>query len=970
MGLRVSRAAPGKGERRVVSVLFADVAGFTRMSERYDPEVLTRMLNELFRQQSEVVGRYDGTVDKFIGDAAMVLFGAPVAHEDDAARAVACARELLAILPRVNATCAERFGWDPHFALHMGIATGLVVAGWIGTETRGGYSVIGDAVNVSSRLADLAQPGEILIGESTAGLLPPHGPVAATLFDTLPVKGKSEPLRVYRVVEREQAAPADYGELCPFVGRETSLHGLLETLTGLRSGRGGAVVIRGPAGVGKSRLVREALARLEGQPGAVAVHAGRGISYGSVAPWYPWSAVLRTLLPELEDDASGGAPVPPRDALAEVVSGVFEARELGEAERFRESVFVGTAAALRQAAERRPQIIVFEDAQWADATSCALLARLAPLCEEAPVALIALTRGDEAPLGPAALEIPLGPLAPAVAAALVDETSRRLGGVESPIQARVVERSGGIPLFVEELLRHVVANPGTTDPPTSLRGLVSARLDRAPPAVRERLEVASVFARDIDPALVDALLGRTDEAAWRALTDAGELQLVDRDGAPRLRFGNSLSQDIVYHTMLISRREELHLQLAELLERDAAGIRANLHRLGWHYERAGRPASAGRYWLRAADQAVSVHANVEALELYGRAIALTERPEVRDLGDLRFEARGRRARLLMEMGRGAEAVAEIEAMTEECARAGDETRVAELLSRRAYLAYQLGDGPGILEYARRALVIAGRLGEPEVLALALRQLGIAHEFAGRFEAAERAYLWLLDTNPEPSMLIRVYNSLGEIGRQSGRYEAAVKWYERSHQIYQTQHPGAVYYSYLNNLGATHVSLGQHERARRLLTEAIDERIRSGALAFLSESYYYRGLSWLLEGVEDQAVADAREALRLATLHQQTEMMGLSLRLGAQVVGAWPSRAREGLPESAESGLRASIATLKDAGKRHEEARSWWALGKFLGSAGGREGAAEALDTALQIFDTLELAVLAAAVRADREALGA
>ena len=282
-----------RGERKLVTILFADISGFTSLAERMDPETVRDLMNSCFEELVPIIARYEGTVDKFTGDGVMALFGAPVAHEDDAQRAL---RAALDMREAVEEFAAER---DLELGVHFGANTGLVIAGGIGSRERQEYSVMGDAVNLARRLEEASARDEILVGPDTHRLTQ-----AIFEFDALTpvhVKGKEEPVSVHKLLA-PRAAPARErgipGLVSPLVGREAELLALSEALESLRAGVGGVVTVVGEAGLGKSRLVAELREKqLEG-PAAGWVHwvEGRCLSYGSSIAYLVWLEVVRRLL--------------------------------------------------------------------------------------------------------------------------------------------------------------------------------------------------------------------------------------------------------------------------------------------------------------------------------------------------------------------------------------------------------------------------------------------------------------------------------------------------------------------------------------------------------------------------------------------------------------------------------------------------------------------------------------------------
>ena len=973
-----------RGERRVVTVLFADVVGFTKLAEQYDAETLTEMMNRIFERFGAVVRRYEGVVDKFIGDAAMILFGAPRSHEDDAERAVLTARDMLALLPAVNEDLRANLALTTDVRIHVGIATGLVVAGSVGNEEGGGYTVMGDAVNLASRLVDLAPPSEIYISEATYRLV--SGRVRGDVVQTLQVKGKNEPTTVYRVTGADPAAGDSRGLssfYSPLVGREEDLDLLRQSLSALAEGRGGFVSIEGPPGVGKSRLVRDCLTELDAAGITTRTHLGRCISYGRSVPYYPWSQILTSLLTE----SIMHRLVPDQLAVLQQVStGAFGSRTPAEAEKHRETVFWSMARLIESASQSRPRLLVLEDMHWADATSLELAISLLPILSDHRVMLVLVYRSDpksdlssriRSTDSRSGTHLTLAPLEPEATLRLVENLTCNIAGMTPDLRSRIAERSEGVPLFVEEILRSYVesgtlvqeaglwrlqagrSGAGAASVPTTLHSLLAARIDRIAPNLRSRLELASVIGTEFDPRLVDRLLRFSpDGAAWSELAEAGEVEVAPDPGGgrDRMRFSHILTHEVIYNTMLRSRRQELHSRVAESLEADRQS-EENAHALAWHLEQAGQPEKAAPYWLSAASQARGLYANQEALELYDQAIRVAPSAEVAR------EALVKKADLLRLMGRTDEAASTLDRLIEMARARQDAAFEAEMLAERANSAYQCGDGPGILRYAKLAMDRGRQVGHSRALVHPLRMVGVAHEFAGHYDEAYATYRKLLEiaeTFEDKPHVRNTYNSLGEIARAAGNYQEALEWYEKSAAMHPDGKSGLVF---LNNTGAALVGLGEFDRGIERLSRCIEERQRRGHVSFLSEAFFYRGVANLGRSRLMEAVTDAQEAYRASRENGEQEMEALSLRLGAMVMQAGGSFVFEG-GASADAALRASVDILHEVGKRVEEAHSRWQLGRLLIRTGNPAEGATELRAAGDLFAGSGLASLAEKVGAE------
>lgn len=935
-------------EHRVVTVLFADVCGFTALVDSLDAETLTHMLNRLFAHFSAVVGRYDGFVDKFIGDAALVLFGAPVAHEDSSERAVRTARDLMQSLISVNAECAREYGVNPSFQIHIGIATGRVVAGWLGTPERGGYTVIGPAANLASRLCDMSLPMQVVVCENTAnalrGTFPTH-PFQAT------VDGQSR--RLHRVmVNDERASPAWPQPY--FVGRRKPLEALKRNVSGLRHGRGGFLVVTGKAGIGKTRLVEAALGAC---PGPIDIaQASRFDTTSPLSLFIPMVGRWLKAIPEDERATLQG-----HQWLLDLASGNYGKRPVPDAEQFRTTALDALAGLVVAVMRGKPRTLIVDNVQWADATSRTALDSIRKLTAEYPLLVIVVGRVDPRIASLRAdHHWQVGPLSDDDLVVLIRASARTGKGGDHVLTAaeveRIAKRSGGVPLFAEELARHAVMNPDDdeTVSPT-IHSLVAARHDAMPPQSRVRLELASVFMRFFEPAAVDELAGLPyDPEAWASLEASGDV-VVEQAGSEMVqyRLGHPMAQEVLYDTMLRQRRRELHAEIGDRLA--ASEEMVPRHALAWHMERAGRNAEAAAAWLEAAAQAVCLFANIEALNLYERAAALA------DEGEVVTRSAVAQAQLLSRMGRLNEAGTILESVGDDADARGDLASKSWAYAERAFVAYRSGDAAAIARFADVALRAARDVGDRKLVAAALRQVGISHEFAGRYGPAERAYREVLAQERElmtSAYLVGVYNSLGEIARQSERPDVALMWYDKSQRVFERTQPGALNVVGFGNRGAALVALKRHEQARPLLLEAISEQVRTGYRSHMAEPLCYLAQSLASTGEAEGARERLATAMDLARENGEKEMQALTLQTLGHLLelGVAPL---DGEPSTSREAYAAAAAQFADSGKRVALARCLTDLSRADGADGDMDTAATHLQEAIAHFEALDLQVLAA-----------
>jgi class 3 adenylate cyclase/tetratricopeptide (TPR) repeat protein len=662
------------GERKLVTVMFADISGFTALSEKMDPESVRDMMNACFERLVPIIEKYEGTVDKFIGDGIMALFGAPVTHENDPERALRAALDMLKALTGFN---TER---NLNLGLHFGINTGPVIAGGIGTGERQEYSVMGDTVNVASRLEDVSERGEILVGPDTYRLTAPLFEFKA--LELVKVKGKAEPVPVYRVLGAK-AKPKrarwleTQGISSPLVGRDAEFAAITGCVERLLNGQGGIVSIIGEAGVGKSRLmaeVRRHIASAEGHPPSLWLE-GRTLSFGQVISYWPFQEILWQYVGISEDDseaevwhklesrvtalfAEDTAEVLPYLAslLTLEVKGEYAERvKYLDGEAMHRQVFLVSRRFFERLAQAKPVVLVFEDLHWVDESSALLLEHLLPLTERAPLLLCGVSRPD--PKTPAArlreiatkdyadryAEIRLASLSQIDSAQLV----RNLMASEtlSPrVQEMIIRKAEGNPFFLEEIIRSLIdvgavirdpatglwratARVETITIPDTIQGVVMARVDRLDEDVRQVLRTSAVIGRTFLYRVLRAI-AEADRELDRHLAELQALEFIrEKQRMPELEyiFKHALAQEATYESILLQKRRELHAQVGRVIEALFADRLEEFYSLlAYHYARAEVWGKAHDYLLKAGDQAGQVAADAEALAHYEQALAAYE----------------------------------------------------------------------------------------------------------------------------------------------------------------------------------------------------------------------------------------------------------------------------------------------------------------------------------------------------------
>jgi class 3 adenylate cyclase len=537
-------AAHLAGERKIVTVLFLDVVGSTSLAENMDPEDWTLIMNGAFDRLSPIIiVNYEGAIARLLGDAILAFFGAPIAHEDDPVRAVRASLDLLEESRKYAQEIRARHGIE--FAVRIGLNTGPVVVGDVGSNLKFEYTAMGDAVNLAARMQAAARPMTALISENTYRFVAPIFDV--TDLGQIEVKGKAEPVRVYEV-QKPKAQPGRMRGLAglesPMVGRDPELTSLLQLSAAVSAGLGRAAVIIGEPGLGKSRLIAEwksAAQAAAGGPRTARWAEGRCLSYGQNLPYHLLSDVLQSLV------GAGGVDDKPEQAaalrqlvadvlgpddgpevflyLAHLLSLPLDAEaqsriEMLEPQARQNQYLASLRQLLRALAQRQPLVLVLDDIHWADPSSTDLLTRLLPLISEAPIMLCLVTRPDRdahgwklvaaarEKLGAGLTEINLNPLNEADSRQLVSNLLE-IESLPDNIRSLILKKAEGNPFFVEEVIRMLIDRgaiykQGTSwaagkeisaiEIPDNLQGLLLARIDRLPDDVKRTLRVASVIA--------------------------------------------------------------------------------------------------------------------------------------------------------------------------------------------------------------------------------------------------------------------------------------------------------------------------------------------------------------------------------------------------------------------------------------------------------------------------------------------
>jgi class 3 adenylate cyclase/tetratricopeptide (TPR) repeat protein len=1007
----VSQTPRDDAERKQVTVLFADVSGSMDLAEQRDPEEWRQIIQRFFSILADAVERFEGTVDKFTGDGIMAVFGAPIAHEDHARRACYAA---LRMLEDVSGYAAElRRGPGLNFSTRIGINSGEVVAGAIGSEGGGDYTAIGHTVGLAQRMEALAEPGRAYLTEHTAALA--RGFLDLSDLGEFEIKGASEPVGVFELAGIGQARSrldlAGERGLSRFVGRAEEMAALEAALERAQGGDGGAVALVAEPGVGKSRLSLEFVqrARTEG----VEVFEAQAQAHGRTIPFLPVLQMLRSFFgigdhePEqLAREKIAGRSLLLDSGFAEDLPLMFDF--LGVPDPDRPVPQMSAEARQRALAEivcrlvhvpgrRKTLALVFEDLHWIDEASNAMLAQLVESIQGTNTLALLNFRPEYTPPwpeSPAYEAIALAPLGGEDTRELLRDLAGEdpsLDGLDEPIH----ERTQGNPFFIEEIVRelaesgHLEGERGAyrlarpvedAGVPATVQAILAARIDRLDPAAKQLLQVASVVGKEVSgPALgLTAGLDRERiEPVIAALIEAGFLYEAELYPRRVLAFSHPLTREVAYGTQLAASRAATHAAAARALvelEPDRLDELAAL--VAHHMEEGGEGLEAARWYARAGHRAGHSQPR-EALWMWRRVTELTDGlPESEETIPLALFSRMLQLeyawRLGMERGEEEALAAEAVAIAE---RKGDLTALAMLkllIDVRPGVAENTGEW---VADADEAIALADETGEPGLRAAFRGAAAYAHMCAGdldRVEATIEEMLAILGEDPDVGAGIVVSSPMAwalvaksMALRERGRAEEAEELLDEAlREAAERGDPETEGWA-LNTKSAVLADRGEIEAAlavalrNRELTERLgDVFSRTLALSALADVHLVAG-----------EFASALEEIELAERSYREAMPTGGEAEGWR--GVVRARALLGLGRVEEALEQAewAVDTARRRGLRWQLIPGLHTLAQARAAA-GEPGVAEALDEAVEVGSRLGHAMALRRIEEDRAALSA
>jgi class 3 adenylate cyclase/tetratricopeptide (TPR) repeat protein len=650
-----------EGERKQVTVLFADVKGFTSISEKLDPEKVRNLISECLAFFTEEIHRYEGTIAQFLGDGVMALFGAPIAHEDAPRRALYAALAIGDCLKKY-AEKLKKDGID--FKMRIGLNTGLVVVGRIGDDLTMEYTAMGDTVNLASRMESAAEPGTIWVTESTYRLSKDYFDFKA--LGEVEVKGKKEPVKAYQLTgvgrAKTRLGVSVARGLTRFVGRQKELEHLKDRYSQAREGQGQVVGIVGEPGVGKSRLLLEFVRSLPREE--YTYLGGECLQYGSSIPYLPFLEILRAYfgftegeqeflikskleqgIARLDEKLRGFLP-----PLQDILSLKVENKEYLklEPQQRREQAFEALRAILVRESQNKPLILAIDGLQWIDKTSEEFLTYLIGGLASTHILLVLLYRPEYTPLWVSKTyysQVRTDQLPPNMSSDMVQAI---LGGEEvaPALRTLILDRATGNPLFMEELTHSLLENgsikkkdhqyvlskkPSEIQVPETIQGIIAARIDRLQEDLKHTMQVASVIGKDFAYRVLQTITGMQQELkTW--LLNLQELEFIyEKSLFPELEymFKHALTQEVAYNSLLLQRRRAIHESIGKAIEELYPERLGEFYEvLAYHYSAAESWEKAYQYLKLSGDKTLRTHSRWEPIRFYREALeALRKLPE-------------------------------------------------------------------------------------------------------------------------------------------------------------------------------------------------------------------------------------------------------------------------------------------------------------------------------------------------------
>ena len=1007
-----------EGERKLVTVLFADVAHFTSISEKLDPEDVHSIMDGCFKLLMEDIHRYEGTVNQFLGDGIMAIFGAPVTYEDHAQRACHASLAIQMDLIGYGERLKKEHGVD--FNMRIGLNTGKVVVGSIGDDLRMDYTALGDTTNIAFLLQQIAKPGKIILSDRTYRII--KGYFQSEFIGEENLKQREKTVKYYELIhERMKRTRIDVGEeekiLTRFINREEELTMMLDLFERVKNKEGQVICIVGEAGEGKSRLIYEFKKPIDLSEARYL--ESQCISYGNNIPYYPVVEILRKSLDiselnsqedfrknlekrlkRLDEKLLDSGPILFRFLSLETEAEPITASDPKQA---KEMIFETLRLLILSESQVKPIIIVIENLQWMDSISEEFISYLVESIASLPVFLILTYRvGYTHPFGSRSYlrQISLSRFS--------DRESKRIIQALIPDHRLpydfiklILDEAEGNPLYLEEIMKSlterdiIVKDPmgyklakdiKEIEIPETIQEIVLARVDRLEEHSKMTLQAASVIGREFTL----KLLARQEELERRLakyMTDLKHLEFIQEKRLfPEIEymFKNAVTKDVVYSSLLLHHRKELHRKIAEAIERLYWEKNEEyLEMLAYHYLHSDATDKSITYLIKAGKKAKSIYANNEAIEYFRKALNLMgqhkgscdeyRKEAHRELADL-YDLVGDYPQAINHCVEGMKFVSSSAEKAENlrkigmiCEKKGDSVEALkfyeeamDLIAHREYpleagriymnigwLHNRNGDYDRATDFCNRALNIFRQEKSDYETALALNNLAVIHEFHGQWDLAERY-------NKESTQLIKkagdqrklgsFYISLGLLSWKKGSLRKAKNYFKKSLMLMETIGNTLGIANSFSNLGKVYISEGNLNKAFSYLEKSKTMFQKMGTKSKLCQSYIALAEAYIKKGDLEKGKDYCKKGMEIALEAPYPFDQGNIHSLLGQI------EAKE--DGSAEEHFAKSIEIFSSLGRKYELAMVMEQLGQTKINKEQKEDGEKYLKDAGRIFREL------------------
>lgn len=916
-----------EGERRQVTMLFADVTDSTKIGERLDPEEVIDLMNQAFELLCKPVYRYEGLVARLMGDGILAFFGAPVAHENDPERAVRTALDIQEGVKNYAQELKQKKGID--FEVRVGINTGIVVVGDVGSDLRMEYTVMGNAVNIAKRMESAARPGGILISENTYRFVKP-------IFEfidigAIQVKGISEPIEAYEVVglkpERgELRGLALEGIKSKLVGRDQELSKLKAVFNELCAGKGQIVSLIGEMGLGKSRLMAEFKKHtIQNSQKDIIWLEGRAYSYTTAISYWIILEIIRSILEVTAETPEAEVRRKLKEKVEELLPNNWDEvlpylgnllslkleRELEakvkylDAEALRRQIFYSVKELFTKLAEQKPLILIFEDLHWSDRASIELIEQLMSAADVAPIMLCGVFRPLRSELCwrfkiKAEIDFPYR-YTEVILAPLPEKDGQKLlanllqiEGLPENFKAQILNKADGNPFFVEEMIRSLIDSglllqeagrwklTGEVDKitvPNSLQAVIQSRIDQLEEEAKRILQMASVIGRVFLYRVLD-YIAQSEQQLQAAFSKLQRVELIrERNRIPELEyiFKHALTQEVAYENLLLKRRQEYHRRVGECLERIYGNNLDGYYEILAHHYKLGEVwEKALEYNIKAGEKSKRIYANQEAVKYYTQAIEISRLYNL-SLNDLPTIL-ANRGEIYITIGDYNNSERDYQDMISIAQSIGDRNKEGTAYIGLGQVRRLKGKIQEAMDYFKRAYELGQETSDKRIQASSLCRIAALQvntgSLAQALEASKLAYELSLEL-PDKGLMRESLTQIGLVNSVKGDFNEALGSLETALKIAKENEDRAGEAAILNNIGIIHFRTGKYDEAVKFVEAYLKVSREIGNKPAMLGALNNVSYGYMLKGAYDKCLRNTIEALEIAKQMSDKRLIAIS-----------------------------------------------------------------------------------------------